>query len=467
MTTNKILSDPTSYIWSQTDDQVSVTFLVPKTARSRDIVIELHTDELHAGLRGIEPIIKGKLYAQIRSSDSVWQMEPGLESSLVDSNTAARFQLLTLHLEKLVRGAEWPVVITETTEGDAQVDIASQFYLGKMYESADPVKAFKYYLSAARNGHIASQLKLAAMYEIGKEKSSLVPVERSAEKAFYWHLEAAKCGDAEACYIVGTSYSNGHGVKKSYPDAIKYFKIAMDLAQPSLEEAAPDSRSSQVRGSYAFFVNSAFRTGLMYLEGGHGIVAEPSLALEFWKQSANSGHAQSMYNTGILYLNGVGTAKNLDKAAKYIQNAIELDPKLKMPEALVNHKKLSEVDVQEGRRKTPQRAQTTPRSRKYSAPSPSREEPLSEPENGASQAELSEEVPQPAKTSRKIKKRKSRKSSSKPQPADDGIAWLLLGTLTALTVGLVVFSAVRRPATQHLHTVPRSVSRSVAGVQVI
>ncbi|KAK9674849.1 hypothetical protein K7432_016839, partial [Basidiobolus ranarum] len=291
MPSNKILSDPISYIWSQSDDQISVSFLVPKTFRSRDAIIEFRTDQIQAGLRGAEPIIKGKLYAQIRRSDSLWEIEPALDSDLVDTGLASAHQLLTLHLEKLVRGVDWPVVVIEPAAEDKEVDITSQFYLGKMLESTSPTKAFKYYSSAARNGHISSQLKLAAMYEIGKEKSSIVVVDRNIEKSFYWHLQAAKNGNAEACYIVGTSYSNGHGVEKSYTDAIKYFKIAMDLAYPSLNGTKAASRSSQVRSSYAFFVNSAFRAGLIYLEGGHGVTADPTLALEYWKQSAATGHA--------------------------------------------------------------------------------------------------------------------------------------------------------------------------------
>ncbi|KAK9727627.1 hypothetical protein K7432_001711 [Basidiobolus ranarum] len=468
MTSSNILSDPVSYAWSQTDDQVSVSFLVPKTFRSRDAIIELHTDELHAGLRGTEPILKGKLYAQIRTSDSVWQIESASESTLVDSASALTYQLLTVHLEKLIRGLDWPVVVIEPAKGSNEVDIASRFYLGKMYESIDPVKAFEYYISAAKNDHIASQLKLAAMYEIGKEKSSIVVVYRNIEKSFYWHLQAAKNGNAEANYIVGTSYSNGHGVEKSYLEAIKYFKKAMDLAYPSLDGANHESDSSQARGYYAFFVNSAFRTGLMYLEGGNGIAPDPSLALEFWKQSAATGHAQSMYNTGILYLNGVGTEKNLDEASRYIQNAIELDPKLKLPEALVNYKKPADPKVEEVRRSPMNRTSNSRKSKKY-APADTTQEPRSVDSNESQETESEEEL-KATKGSKPIRrKRKARRSRSEStsKSSDDGLAWFLLGSLAAFALGLVAFSVIRRPAGHHPHTVPRSVSRSVAGVQVI
>ena len=63
--------------------------------------------------------------------------------------------------------------------------------------SQDEPTAVSYYLSAARNGHVEAQFKLAWCYDIG------YGVEQNSKEAFYWYKCAAHRGNIEAQYNVG------------------------------------------------------------------------------------------------------------------------------------------------------------------------------------------------------------------------------------------------------------------------
>jgi HSP20 family molecular chaperone IbpA len=45
-----------TYNWSQTNDQVTITFLVPDSVKSKDLEITFERQALRAGLQGQEPV---------------------------------------------------------------------------------------------------------------------------------------------------------------------------------------------------------------------------------------------------------------------------------------------------------------------------------------------------------------------------------------------------------------------------
>lgn len=47
-----------SYVWSQTNDQVTISFLVPESAKSKDLDITIERQYLKAGLKGEEPVFQ-------------------------------------------------------------------------------------------------------------------------------------------------------------------------------------------------------------------------------------------------------------------------------------------------------------------------------------------------------------------------------------------------------------------------
>lgn len=47
-----------TYVWSQSNDQVTISFLVPETAKAKDLDITIERQYLKAGLKGEEPVIQ-------------------------------------------------------------------------------------------------------------------------------------------------------------------------------------------------------------------------------------------------------------------------------------------------------------------------------------------------------------------------------------------------------------------------
>lgn len=71
------------------------------------------------------------------------------------------------------------------------------------------------------------------------------------------------------------------------------------------------------------------------MEGGHGLGdPAPEKSLEYWKVSSDAGHAHSLWNSGIFYLNGFGVDQDIIKGIEMIQKGMKLNPDLKLPPQL-------------------------------------------------------------------------------------------------------------------------------------
>ncbi|KIJ12806.1 hypothetical protein PAXINDRAFT_170998 [Paxillus involutus ATCC 200175] len=65
-----------SYSWHQSHDQATVLLLVPSETSKEDVVVVIERNYLLAGVRGQQPIVKGRLYGNIDVANSAWQLEP-------------------------------------------------------------------------------------------------------------------------------------------------------------------------------------------------------------------------------------------------------------------------------------------------------------------------------------------------------------------------------------------------------
>ncbi|KAG2173290.1 hypothetical protein INT43_004664 [Umbelopsis isabellina] len=441
-----------TYIWSQEKDQVTISFLVPEHCKSKDLDIVIEQQQVKAGLKGQEPVLKGKLYAPIDHFTSLWQLEknnatpssnpssltaspslsiassfaflspahspnssvilpapaltesmtfdtssqhaidpsslpPSLPSSAENSQpnspissttpppafaqeSSKKYRLLTLHLEKEDQNTEWVVPVSGGYQGnEMDMDPTSAYHLAGWFETRmrDAERAFKHYEMAAEKGHTRAMLKIAAMYEVGKESMEESPVmtpvypSRDATKAFEWHKRAADGtvaadgttigpSDAEACYIIGTTYAAGSeeaGVEKDYDLALMYFQKCMlttaghidfdfshadDPNDPGLQRKPLRSYQPHTRDE-RYFCSAAFQAGLIFLGGAgdqdhashHVNEPNPGLAIEYWKQSAMLGHAQSCFNIGVMYANGMGVTQDVWEAGRWFGRAKKLD----------------------------------------------------------------------------------------------------------------------------------------------
>jgi hypothetical protein len=60
MTENNEQLQTNTYVWSQSNDQVTISFLVPELAKVKDMDITIERQYLKAGLKGEEPVIQVK-----------------------------------------------------------------------------------------------------------------------------------------------------------------------------------------------------------------------------------------------------------------------------------------------------------------------------------------------------------------------------------------------------------------------
>jgi hypothetical protein len=196
-----------------------------------------------------------------------------------------------------------------------------------------------------------------------EESPTMTPVypNRDAAKAFEWHKKAADgtvaadgqtvgTPDAEACYIIGTTYAAGSdeaGVTKDYDLALTYFQKCMlttaahidfdfshgdDPNDPLLQRKPLRSYAPHTRDE-RYFCSAAFQAGLIYLGGSgdqeqasiHLSEPNPVLAIEYWKQSAMLGHAQSCFNIGVMYANGMGVTQDVWQGGRWFGRAKKLD----------------------------------------------------------------------------------------------------------------------------------------------
>ena len=58
MTENDEQLQTNTYVWSQSSDQVTISFLVPESVKAKDLDINIERQYLTAGLKGHEPVFQ-------------------------------------------------------------------------------------------------------------------------------------------------------------------------------------------------------------------------------------------------------------------------------------------------------------------------------------------------------------------------------------------------------------------------
>lgn len=180
----------------------------------------------------------------------------------------------------------------------------AQNYLGEIYlngcdsvpeNEVEALKLFK--LSAKKN--LTSALKnVGNCYYYGWGTS------QNIKEAIKWYNKAADEGCDESMVMMGQCYRNGNGVERNYKKAEEFFLKAKNKADN---------------------INAANYLGVLYDEGGFGIVKDHSKAVRFYKQAATQGLAAAQYNYGISLINGEGTPTNVDEGLEWVKKAADQD----------------------------------------------------------------------------------------------------------------------------------------------
>ena len=193
----------------------------------------------------------------------------------------------------------------------------AQFYLGFIFDEGLPslrignsisgsarlgvaidyVEASKWYKLSADQGHAEAAGNLAQLYYEGRG------VQKNLQVAQNLLRQGAEKGDPGSQWNLGVAYFKGD-FQKDYAQALYWFKALID-----------NNRISLARNHEPLMSNKASALGfigLIYENGGFGVVKNIAEAVQWYGLSAGVGDHFSQYRLGLLYLDGGGTAVRQD-----------------------------------------------------------------------------------------------------------------------------------------------------------
>ncbi|MBQ4269472.1 MAG: sel1 repeat family protein, partial [Clostridia bacterium] len=133
----------------------------------------------------------------------------------------------------------------------------------------------------------------ARLYEKG------LGVERSYHEAILLYRDAAWEGNTDAQFALGFLYETGTGMKKSYPAALRWYRVA-----------------------YHENGDACFRIGLFY-EFGRGVTKSWEKAMQWYRLAVKKGNVEALFRLGVLTEKKVNPPDYKSAAALYEQAANE------------------------------------------------------------------------------------------------------------------------------------------------
>ena len=128
--------------------------------------------------------------------------------------------------ETAFKNAQYKIAVAIWEDLADEGDLASQLKLANMYELGSGVKvnketSFKYYSQAMEQGSLDAQLKVGTFYMAG-----IRGVTQDKEKARALYRKAAYLGHAKSQYYYGVTYFRGEGVPTDYVKANAWMRVA-------------------------------------------------------------------------------------------------------------------------------------------------------------------------------------------------------------------------------------------------
>jgi len=167
---------------------------------------------------------------------------------------------------------------------------------------------------AAKQGDVQAQYHLGTLYDAGWGVKGW-GAEPDAFNAAWWIQKAAEQGNARAQLYLGAMYDRGRGVPKSRADAVKWLRWtavkwgsdgdAAEAAQWFLDAIKQEPDGGNVLGwlySCAKWgdVEMQTRLGLFYLKG-LAVPENTSEAENWFRKAAEQGYGEAQYQLGVMY----------------------------------------------------------------------------------------------------------------------------------------------------------------------
>ena len=207
-------------------------------------------------------------------------------------------------------------------------DAAAMANLAYMYDGGrgvpvDKVKARDWYLKGAEAGNGPAMASVGYLFANGEGGP------QDYGKAMEWYRKGADLGNAGAMTNIGFMYENGWGVEQELRAGARLVPQGRRRRQRDLDgQSRPDVREGPRR---AESISTTPSTGTaraprpatprrwprspIFYSNGTGTEADPAAALDWYTKAANLGNIIAMHNLGVAYKDGIGTERNLRRAA--------------------------------------------------------------------------------------------------------------------------------------------------------
>ncbi|MDF9833959.1 TPR repeat protein [Ereboglobus sp. PH5-5] len=178
-------------------------------------------------------------------------------------------------------------------EPEKKSDAKEQYNLGLAHlmrgTPKDISTAFKYFQTAAEQGHVNAQYNLAYMYKMGQGTSKDLP------SAFKWYQKAAEQGNAWAQHSLALMYRAGEGTPQNLPAAVKWFQKAAEQG---------DSKGQ-------------YNLATMHYHGA-GTPKDLPAAFKLYQKAAAQGHGEAQFQLAVAYYDGEGIDKDEVEALAWL-----------------------------------------------------------------------------------------------------------------------------------------------------
>lgn len=200
--------------------------------------------------------------------------------------------------EQLAEAAQLYRKLADEGDCEACYNLAVHYDFGK----GVPVNhrlAVKYYRIAAAQGHDMATYNLGCSYEHGRG------VRQDRRKALSLYRRALELGDHWACGKIAYFYYEGWGgVRKSYRKSFEwdrnYFLKFRD-------------------------VHAAYNLSVAYYSG-RGVKRNLRKSFLWTKYAFTHGYSKNLNDLGYMYLKGIGTEKNPERAEYWLEKAVAANP---------------------------------------------------------------------------------------------------------------------------------------------
>lgn len=198
------------------------------------------------------------------------------------------------------------------------------------YRRRDYAAALRIFRPLAAQGDAQAQFIFGAMYGDGHGVK-----QDYSEKAKWCRLAAAQ-GLAIAQSDLGVMYERGQGVARNYTEALKWYRLAAEqgisIAQynlglmyykgQGLTQDYAESHKWFQKAAAQGYVDAQADLGVMY-DAGKGVAKDNSEAFKWYRLAADQGNSKAQYNVGIAYETGQGVTQDLDESLKWFKRAAE------------------------------------------------------------------------------------------------------------------------------------------------